>query len=435
VNSEQSEVHNLLQTDFVARCITNHLKAAYTLPTYQQTIVYQKCLNVFNTLYDPSAAEPNVSSYLALYRGFDPGSVAYAQRVEQYLASFVQQFETEFNSLIASVAGDSDSSCHLITPQGNLPCDEALFQHAKEGNADYYASFNGVGMAELQGGRPSQEDRMIAMPLSETMQRLAGFSNEEIQHFISKVWFPALHALCDNFLIQQKPYNPGFYNPAHNSGSCFLGFLILPEDSGKKRLVSISLGDSMLFIQRANGQLEWVNQYQHSTKNPREIERIGQANLPHGRVGGALAVTGAFGDEYFRHYGITVEPQIDIITLEPGDKVVASCDGLTEARDFHVDLTGRNPTVPALLQNITLDPRFQRLNYGQQAFVLARLSMFLGSKDNVSVLKSDQPGFYGIFDGHADALTSQNLQQISAMSLEQCILAANKEQSSVPRRT
>ncbi|WP_169334273.1 hypothetical protein [Legionella shakespearei] len=434
MNSDQSQVHHLLQTDFVARCIFHHLKAAHALPVYQQMAVYQKCMDVFNALYDPSSAEPSISNYLALYRGFDPNSALYVHQMEQYLASFNQQFETEFNSLIAA-AGNSDSSYHLITLQGNVPCDAATFQNAKQGNADYYASVNGVGMAEMLGTRPTQEDRMVAVPLSETMQGLSSRSNEEIQHFISKVWFPALHVLCDNLLAQQKPYNPGFYNPAYNSGSCFLGFLILPEESGKKRLVSISLGDSMLFIQRANGQLEWVNQYQHSTKNPREIERIGQANLPHGRVGGALAVTGAFGDEYFRPLGITVEPQIDIMTLEPGDRVLASCDGLTEAQDFNVDLTGRNPAAPELLQKIILDPRFQRLNYGQQAFVLTRLSLFLGSKDNISVLQSDQPGFYGIFDGHADAATAQILQQISAMSLEQCILAVNAEQAAASRRT
>lgn len=428
VNNKQSDIHYLLQTDFVGRCIHHHLKAARSLPAYQQMSVYQKGMDVFNSLYDPASAEPCISNYLALYRDLDPIYATYVRQMEHHLTDFNLKFEHEFNALIDLVEL-SPSNSYLSSALRNIPCDETYLHWAKEGNADYLASFNGVGMAEMQGLRPSQEDRMVAVPLSESLQALSGLSNEELQHFISKVWFPALHALCDNLLAQQKPYNPGFYNPAQNSGSCFLGFLILPAESGKQRLVSVSLGDSMLFIQRANGQLEWVNRYLHSTKNPREIERIGQGNLRRRRVGGVLAVTGAFGDQYFRPLGLTVEPQVDILTLEPGDKVLASCDGLTEARDFNVDLTGRDPTIPALLQKVVLEPRFQRLNYGQQAFVLTRLCLFLGSKDNVSVLQANEPGFYGIFDGHADEATAQILQRISAMSLEECVLAVNAEQA------
>ena len=332
IDNDEDDIKYLLNINFIPRCILHHLIAAREKPVQDQLYIYHECMDILKIIYDPSSLT-NLSDYLAHYKNLDEESLAYVQKMETQLVQFNQMISSspEMAALYAMMDSVKNfrGNCYLIDSVGYLPCNPEMLNKAKAGQHDYYATMDGVGMAEMQGKRPRQEDRMIAAPLSENMQSLTKQSNQEIINFITTIWFPALHGLCDTLQTQRQPNNQGFFDPRYNVGSCFLGFFILPEESGKNRLISISLGDSILFILRANGQLEWVNQYQHSNNNPREIARIGSKNFINKRLGGNLAITGAFGDQYYRPYGLEVSPQVDVRTLEPGDRVIASCDGFT----------------------------------------------------------------------------------------------------------
>ena len=119
----------------------------------------------------------------------------------------------------------------------------------------------------------------------------------------------------------------------------------------------------------------------HTADDPRERQRIEQCGgsvartQPGGqwRVGGAgLAVTRALGDADCKPHGVTAEPEISMLDVEPDDEfLIIACDGLWDVMD--------EAAAVALVRSTVREP-------GMAARRLVTEAMARGSTDNVTAV-------------------------------------------------
>ena len=290
--------------------------------------------------------------------------------------------------------------------------DEFDAYNAKNGNADYRIEDIRFGGSELIGKRRSQEDRMFGYAFEEEVAPVfENLSPGEQQAVIE-----------DTFRIMNKKIEAEL-GGIHFQGSTAIIAVILPK---QMRVISASLGDAQVFavVLDNQGKLKKVQELNniHQPSAPLEKQRLQafaksrdipeQNCVSHNRLGGTLAVSGAFGDLGYVKYGLRHDPDIkdDHFLLEAGERlfVIPCCDGLTE-RNY------------ITLNDIGCFIEAQRNQQpGMIATLLAQEALNRGSGDNVSAQVAEMtsavnqtdstPLMLGIFDGHGGNKVSQFLK-------------------------
>lgn len=113
----------------------------------------------------------------------------------------------------------------------------------------------------------------------------------------------------------------GFGKDAYTSGCTCIAVLKIDE-----HFYIAHAGDS-----RAVWGIETEAQTKdHTGKNSSEVERVGAHNIqgPEKRVGGALAITRAFGDFNLTRKGIIAEPDIIVLAVHETPFIIVGCDGI-----------------------------------------------------------------------------------------------------------
>lgn len=173
-----------------------------------------------------------------------------------------------------------------------------------------------VGIVELWGLRPTQEDRVDA-------GLLPGFL-ELAESDRSKVLENTVLILQD--IVTQL-------NLGHQ-GSTLCSTVI-----NKNEVYTTNLGDSTAFLclvnQQGNVTLELLNT-RHNPTEPSEAKRLKNSNklVIHNRIAGMLAVSRALGDNTYEQNGLIHLPEVrrKEITIPDGGEafIINACDGLTE---------------------------------------------------------------------------------------------------------
>lgn len=308
---------------------------------------------------------------------------------------------------------------------------ENRIKYAVSGGTNYFFNEEDgaiLGGAELQGKRPTQEDRMIAETLPPELGAFQTLSSEEQKKVIGNT-FKALNTEC--YALHQAKASRNLYGDVdvhwEGPGSTALVAFIDPR---QRKVLVANIGDSEAYLVHFKPHLRFPNDNNKTRRETTErLNKIHQPNeegerkrlqkakvrTPFNKLyshnGGFLAVSRAVGDFAYKKSGLIATPEFTEIryTCEVNETsyLVMACDGLTENNCLHLrDFSFRlNDTTPKPL--------------GQMAWDLASLALERGSKDNISVqicnlsaLSAQNHALLvlGIFDGHNGAEFSAHLQ-------------------------
>ncbi len=105
---------------------------------------------------------------------------------------------------------------------------------------------------------------------------------------------------------------------------------VLRVESGRRILYLANVGDTRAVLMSGPSTFERLS-YDHRATDKAEIERVKRDGgmIMEDRVGGALAITRAFGDHSLKRDGVTAKPHIRKHVLRPTDKfLVMASDGV-----------------------------------------------------------------------------------------------------------
>jgi len=173
----------------------------------------------------------------------------------------------------------------------------------------------------------------------------------------------------------------------HGSTACFL--LIQPridEQTQKRKYKMLvgNLGDSRCLVLTQEGRIRFATQ-DHKPDNEVEARRIRAAGgtVNFGRVDGELAMSRSLGDYNYKGQAhlshaqqkVIAVPDIDVLELVEGEKIVLMCDGLVEKAS--------NEQIAQLVEN-----QLQHQRADPCAIVLNMIDFSLerGSRDNMSAM-------------------------------------------------
>jgi serine/threonine protein phosphatase PrpC len=264
-----------------------------------------------------------------------------------------------------------------------------------------------VGLCEIQGRRPSQEDNLqVGIREIKDFPLLSSVDQNEV--------------FTQTFAQLQKQYGQ-----VRQTGStcCSVTAWIDPQTS-ILQVATASAGDSTAFLIIIDEALESVVQAKRLNElhnpdphiNYSEYERVAKIDVPTRyensgplRLNGQLAVTRGFGDKQFEKFGLLHTPEVFAThkTLSPTQKafIVLACDGLTEERVV-INNRGQHVQKAALsvdgIANIVNTMRKKR-PLDQIAEHLVDSAYVNGSHDNISAAVfevSATPTSAVICDGH-----------------------------------
>ena len=303
---------------------------------------------------------------------------------------------------------------------------------AREGLIDYIRSLTlslgiPVGMTELRGLRPSQQDAMDVQQIF----YWHGLNQTERVALLHKAYTSG-HQLIGN---EDYPLNTGIYQPGSTAVSVFVS-----KDSEDSLSITCSyLGDSEALIfeySKDGSSLRSITNNLHTCKSAAEKARIdavisrenwpsgkpqltlaqspiklvrgitqvpsGAMRLSTGRHNATLSVTGGFGDKIFGEL-VRREPAIEHDTIHQDTKrsfIILACDGVRESIKTNVELH-------EFLHNALESA--PSINTSELSHQLATAANERGSKDNISVIvaeidpskmKLGETFVFNIFDGH-----------------------------------
>lgn len=178
------------------------------------------------------------------------------------------------------------------------------------------------GLYSNQGKRQYQEDRIVgAKELISGFNRLA----RDVQATVLRNHFNQMQNQYANF-------------ESIGSTACVATAWVEP-DSGALRVVTANLGDSYAYLLILNTITMKVRRCQklthaHRPESFNEKQRIIGANgfVQNGRLNGGLAMSRAFGDKRYEHFGLSHVPDIDFHDLELLETdaafIIVASDGL-----------------------------------------------------------------------------------------------------------
>lgn len=242
------------------------------------------------------------------------------------------------------------------------------------------------GHAELQGNRPTMEDRHIAAQVGKENFFFGIFDghigteaadytkNRLIQNFNKSEAKTIEGKLTESVEKTDKDFltDPQFLE--NLSGTTAIVTLV---DRTGKKVTFANCGDSRAILIR-NGKIIFHTE-DHKPNVPAERQRIEQAGglVPadgpfQNRVNGNLALSRAIGDRSFKNYGVISTPDVTEQNVQENDIVVLACDGVWDVMD--------NETVAKFVYS----RRNQNANTIAQALVHEAYNR--KSNDNISAL-------------------------------------------------
>jgi serine/threonine protein phosphatase PrpC len=273
-----------------------------------------------------------------------------------------------------------------------------------------------IGLAEIIGGRPTQEDFLaVAVESVKQFPQLSPAEQDEVK--IKS--FADVNSLC------RFDYHTG------STGCVTTAWL---DDSNTVHACTGNLGDSTAFLIVINeaentvASAELLNKIHtpDPEKNREEHDRItAHANakktrkFPYKEKGdiwrigpNGIAMTRSFGDVRYEAYGLThnAEATNKLLALSCGQSafIVVACDGLTEEDDNDKDILS-----PQEIGDIVNGSRKQELV--DIASELIDKASKKGSTDNISVALfpiSKTPTSAAVFDGHGGIEVSQKASKL-----------------------
>ena len=280
---------------------------------------------------------------------------------------------------------------------------------------------NGTGFCEMQGRRPTQEDRFL-------IGDVAVDSADRIDW--KRVLIKSVNQLQEN--VTREVYGRNL-----QGGSCLCTNIIT-----KDKIYTANLGDSTTYIVTINDDgsvtTRRLNERLHHATDEEEKTRIEAegGRVFNKRLNGLLSVSRAIGDN--EQTGISHEPDIYVNEI-PNNGIsflITACDGLTE-KNVNEDRIGQ-----IVKENRNKSPE-------EIAKSLATEAYTQGSQDNISVivtpLSKNQPQqdksvrYTGGYDGHnGDAVAELLYQQFEDVlqeniSNEYLLTGTQKYQESVSR--
>lgn len=270
-----------------------------------------------------------------------------------------------------------------------------------------------IAGAEYQGYRDSQEDCMDFALLAGFESLTAAQQNAVIINTINDV---------QRSLEEATISSPG-------TGSCLIATILLPiPNQNQYELVTVSLGDSvayMVTVDKALMQAEakddnnvctnavLINEF-HKPGQPKEAKRLAE-NFPNtvfrNRLNGALAVSGAIGDQGFHKFGLTHVPNIyrsgPFATTDASKDVyvITACDGLMEEpaainRVMSAAFANKDTSLLTISQTLA----FKSLSMNDN------ISVFLARANNRRAPLTT-PLVTAVYDGHGGGSVSKLLQR------------------------
>ena len=259
-----------------------------------------------------------------------------------------------------------------------------------------------IGMCEIQGHRPSQEDSLqVAVVKIQEFPELSHEAREQV--------------LRDTFDQLQNKY--GKYGAVGSTGCVVTAWV---DEDATLQVATASLGDSAAYLVVVNDDSNVVVQALQLNElhnpdprlNASEYARVAKIAIPstsypqgHLRLNGALAVSRAFGDTSFERYGLLHTPEVTQETkaLAPHQRafIVLACDGLTEDNSLTLEQIANS--INRLYKSTPVD---------RMASFLVNTALANGSYDNISAAVFEvgkTPQSAVIFDGHNGAQVSQAL--------------------------
>jgi serine/threonine protein phosphatase PrpC len=291
---------------------------------------------------------------------------------------------------------------------------EDLYKNRKVFHADisYQAiqPLPNIGITELWGERPEQEDRVSTGMIEGTnwdclsnneYKEILKRTTDRLQNYLSHYWF-------------------GF-----SEGSTLCATLILGNT-----VYTVNVGDSEAFYCLINEtgnvlELESLNAILHNPNEPTEAKRLTKGGYDYcqddygGAINGddgGLRVSRSMGDGQFEKHGLVHLPDTydDTIIVPSNGKgfIFVACDGLRENKAF------------TLKEIATVLETNQHQAMNQLSTKLAMSALKSGSGDNISVCitplnqETSYAKYMAIFDGHCGQLASEALSHLFAPSLE-----------------
>lgn len=271
---------------------------------------------------------------------------------------------------------------------------EAEFNSLPKSN--YRATHSsGIGLVELQGKRPSQEDR-VKVGLA------VGVTLADGNKLNDKQWNSALENTVNELQKNIAKLN-------HQDGACLCANVI----SGNK-VYTANVGDSTSYvvIVKPDGSATTARLNNlHKPDQAGELARLANEkqliNVQGSRLG-TLAVSRAINDPEAVTLGLSHKPELSkpaLIQLNTGEQafVITACDGLTER-----GLEARIGTIVSANKAKTNE---------EIALALANAAVDSGSTDNISVIVTNidpndkRAKYAAVFDGHGGANTAQALEE------------------------
>ncbi len=353
--------------------------------------------------------EDNLEKAAAYARQIVSGDTRKIEEFEKFIKARFKN-ETRKDLLAFCLAAKNHFDNHIdLEVKGNqyVKLVERNFGHP----SDRIETVSGVGVVEVRGQRPYQEDAVLVD--RSNAELLAKLHPEERK----KVQMEAIASL------QETVKDSGFVGSTVNLTTAWTE----EQKDGSKnlRISNGNIGDSTAFviILDKDGnvtQATLVNKL-HNSDNPEEKERVENEKgfFMHGRViaqgGGGVAVTRDIGG--IEAKGLSRDPEIteETILIPPGGRafVVAACDGLTE-RNLDEAKIG---ALVAAKANAGASPSAIAQDLMNEAYQQ-------GSADNISVMVAevDRPITLGIFDGHGGDIVSKKI----AREMPQVLMKAMK---------
>ena len=105
--------------------------------------------------------------------------------------------------------------------------------------------------------------------------------------------------------------------------------LIEKHKTGKQTLTFANIGDTRCVLRKKSKTIRMTTD--HKANNPEEKKRVVNSggHIKNNRVNGSLAITRAFGDFFYKKFGVISLPEISVYTVEPDDRyLLIASDGL-----------------------------------------------------------------------------------------------------------
>jgi serine/threonine protein phosphatase PrpC len=110
---------------------------------------------------------------------------------------------------------------------------------------------------------------------------------------------------------------------------------LLRQETGRKVLYLANLGDTRAVLMTGASTAERLS-YDHKSTDKSEVDRVRREGgiIMEDRVGGALAITRAFGDHALKKDGVSARPYIKKHMVRPTDRyLVMASDGIWDVLD------------------------------------------------------------------------------------------------------